>query len=143
VIVPSHHPSSRKQRTMTMSRSYTAALALLALVAASCGGTEEPVGADPHHAHTAGNTIHVVAEDIGFAHDTFQATAGPVLVRYQNDGRISHTLVVEGIDGFKLEVDGNDDIAEGAVELEPGTYIVYCDVPGHREVGMEADLRIA
>ena len=125
-----------------MSRTYTAALVLLALVAASCGGDGEPVGADPHGGHTTGNALHVVAEDIGFEHDSFEATAGTVRIHYQNEGRIAHTFVLEGIDGFKLEVAGKDDTAEGSVTLEPGTYIVYCDVPGHREVGMEAELRI-
>lgn len=128
---------------MAMSRTCTAALVVLALIAASCGDEgEEPLGADPHGPHPAGNTVQVVAEDIGFAHDAFHATAGTVLVRYKNDGKMSHTLVVEGIDGFKLEVASNDDTAQGAVELEPGTYTIYCDVPGHREVGMEGELRI-
>ena len=40
---------------------------------------------------------------------------------------------------------GSSDVAVslgrgGSVELEPGNYVVYCDVPGHRAAGMEGTI---
>jgi uncharacterized cupredoxin-like copper-binding protein len=51
--------------------------------------------------------------------------------------------VIEGVDGFKLDVPTNGDVDEGSVDLQSGEYTIYCDVPGHRNAGMEATLEVA
>jgi uncharacterized cupredoxin-like copper-binding protein len=87
----------------------------------------------------------VAAEDIKFPEDRYEATAGSVNLSYRNDGSINHTLVVDDVDdvdGFKLEVAGNGDEDQGSVDLGAGTYTMYCDVPGHRDAGMEATLEV-
>ena len=40
-----------------------------------------------------------------------------------------------------LEVE-NGEPSTGSISLEPGRYILYCDVAGHRESGMEAQLLV-
>lgn len=84
----------------------------------------------------------MLAEDISFPSDTYQAAAGTIQVTYENVGSIVHTLVIEDVDDFKLTVNSNGDVDEGSVDLEPGTYDMYCDVPGHRQAGMEATLEV-
>ena len=89
----------------------------------------------------AGNLL-VLAEDISFPSGTYRAAAGTVQVTYENVGSIVHTLVIEDVDDFKLTVNSNGDVDEDSVDLEPGTYDMYCDVPGHRRAGMEATLEV-
>ena len=40
-----------------------------------------------------------------------------------------------------LEVE-NGETSTGSISLEPGRYILYCDVAGHRDSGMEAQLLV-
>ena len=90
----------------------------------------------------AADEVDVVAEDIGFASSDYTADAGPVGFVYRNDGVIGHTLLIEGVDGFKLEVAATGDVDEGSVDLAAGQYTIYCDVAGHRDAGMEAVLEV-
>ena len=68
------------------------------------------------------------------------------MFEYQQQGSLPHSLVIEGadgaaVDGFKLEV-GDAGADRGEVDLPPGNYVLYCDVPGHRGAGMEAELQV-
>jgi uncharacterized cupredoxin-like copper-binding protein len=50
--------------------------------------------------------------------------------------------VIEGLeDQMRLEVE-NGGRDSGTVTLQPGRYIIYCDVAGHRDGGMEARLLV-
>ena len=121
-----------------------AAVAALVLALAACGGDDDDTSA-PADAGSGGGgaDLTVVAEDIGFDADAYEASAGTIEVTYENDGSIVHTLLVDGVDGFELEVSSNGDIDQGSVELEAGEYTLYCDVPGHRSAGMEAELTVS
>jgi FtsP/CotA-like multicopper oxidase with cupredoxin domain len=59
-----------------------------------------------------------------------------------NDGSVAHNLVVEDTDVASADIDagGSEHLAlEG---VEPGTYTMFCAIPGHREGGMEAELTV-
>lgn len=89
------------------------------------------------------STVEVTAVDIDFPVPEFTAQAGRVRFVYRNDGQIRHTLVVEGVPSFAtLEVNRKGDTDEGTVDLKPGTYTIFCDVPGHRPAGMEAKVLV-
>lgn len=125
-------------------RTVTATLvAASALFLASCGGDDDAATGAPLGGDRAGAALRVVAEDISFPSDTYEAGAGDVDVIYENEGSIEHTLLIEGVDDFKLTVTSNGDIDQGSVALDPGEYTIYCDVAGHREAGMEATLEVA
>jgi uncharacterized cupredoxin-like copper-binding protein len=111
------------------------------IVLAGCGGDDDSAG-PAAGAQTGEPAVEVVAEDIQFDQETYQASASPVNVGLHNDGSINHTLVIEDVDGFKLEVAGNGDDDLGTVDVEAGHYTIYCDVAGHREAGMEATLEV-
>jgi uncharacterized cupredoxin-like copper-binding protein len=129
------------------------ALLTAAALTAGCGDTDDtPSSSDTTEAavtdgttgdSAAGEVVEVVAEDITFPDDSFEAAAGTVTIRYVNEGAIPHSLVIEDVDGFKLEVAANGDEDEGTADLEAGTYVLFCDVPGHRDAGMEATLEVS
>ena len=127
-----------------MRRALIIGALLTGVVLAACGGDD---GTDVSDAGTDtqvdGGAIQVIAEDIHFADKSYATDAGTVTVSYRNDGSLNHTLLIEDVDGFKLEVSSNGDEDEGTVALDPGAYTLYCDVPGHRDAGMEATLEIA
>ncbi len=123
-------------------RSRAVVVALAAILLPACGGGDGDTDG-PAVSASPGEGLSVVAEDIDFGADAYRAPAGTVAFSYRNDGRLPHTLVVEGVRGFKLQVVGEGDVDRGSVDLAPGTYTVYCDIAGHRQAGMEATLTVA
>jgi len=120
-------------------------LFLLALgLFAACGGDGSGGGsATPPDLGETDATLEVLAEDIAFPEDVYEAPAGRIGFVYENVGNIRHTLLIEGVDDFELDVAKKGDVDAGAVDLEPGTYVLFCDVPAHRTAGMVAELVIS
>ena len=102
-------------------------------------GTAAPSGSSSDPATT---TLSFEAHDISLSPKDLQTAPGTIAVRYTNAGAIEHTLLIDGISGFKLDVPSAGDTDTGTVKLEPGTYTLYCDIPGHRAAGMEAHLTV-
>lgn len=102
---------------------------------------EAPAEGEGGEAAAGEADISVTAVDIDFPETEFEAPADGVTIEYVNDGQIRHTLVVEGREeDLFLEVFEEGDVEQGTIELTPGTYTLYCDVPGHRAAGMEGTL---
>jgi plastocyanin len=125
---------------MTRRFLLISASAALAFGLGACGPDDTPAGPTAAGDEGGNAGVTVVATDISLSQATFPASAGPVHITYRNDGNIEHTLLVEGVDGFKLDVPGRGDVDQGTVTLAPGTYTIYCDVAGHRQAGMHAKL---
>ena len=121
----------------------TAAIVVLVAAVAACGGDDDTGAGGSGDASSADTTVEVLAEDISFPQDVYEADAGSIGIVYENVGQIRHTLVIEGESGFKLDVAGNGDVDEGVIDLDPGTYTLICDVPGHEPAGMVADLVVS
>ena len=120
-------------------------LVITGVVLAGCGGDDDDDGGDDGlstgSGDGAGGTVTVVAQDsLSFDQDEYTASAGEVTIDYENGGNLTHTLLIDGVDDFKLSVTSNGDIDDGAVELEAGDYRIYCDIPGHES--MEATLTV-
>ena len=123
----------------TISLKLPALLLGSTLLLTACGGetTKGPA------AQVAPDTVRVVADDSqDFAQDRYQVVAGQVRIEYVLDGFQVHTLVVEGFEEeMRLEV-ANGETEVGTLPLAAGRYVLYCDIPGHREAGMEAQLLV-
>jgi plastocyanin len=125
-------------------RPTVAALATFAVVAiAACGdsgggggsGYREPKG-------PAQETITVKGGNFFFDPSDIMAPAGVSAIELESEAGL-HDLVFDNgkVPDFRLEASsGNSD--ELKVDLEPGEYTIYCDIPGHREGGMEGTITV-
>jgi plastocyanin len=121
------------------------ALVVGAAVLAACGDDDDGGGGDGLSTGSGdgggGAPVTVVAQDsLSFDRDDYTAGGGEVTIDYENGGNLTHTLLIDGIDDFKLTVSANGDVDEGTAELEPGDYRIFCDIPGHES--MEATLTV-
>jgi plastocyanin len=76
---------------------------------------------------------------------TFDArsyTAKPGVVQFDYSGASGHTLAIQDprFDGFELRTGTGP--SSGKVDLPPGTYTLYCTIPGHAPAGMTAKLTV-
>ncbi len=104
--------------------------------AATTTGYVQPTG-------TAVDTLAVEAlATTQFQAKAFTLKAGIVQVNYTEQAPQTHTLVFAdpALTGFKLALPGGP--KSGKVELKPGKYTIYCDIPGHRALGMEATVTV-
>ena len=146
-----------------MRTSRISAFVAAGLLVVACG--EDDPGAE------ATDTIEVVGtEDLRFEPDEFVVLAGEqVTVELTSEG-VEHDVNIEDVGdlGRTVEMDMNGDMDDhgddhpevphddlhvvhvdagetGSASFTidaPGTYTVYCSVPGHREAGMEATLEV-
>jgi plastocyanin len=101
----------------------------------SAGGFKPPAG--PPVA-----TLDVEAlPSLSFQATAFSVPSGVIQVNYI-DGGGTHTLLFTDpkLSGFELKVPQGP--KTGKVQLNPGTYTIYCSIPGHRAAGMQATVNV-
>jgi plastocyanin len=111
------------------------------LAVAACGGGggggssyKEPKG-------PAQTTLDIKGGNFFFDPKEPQAPAGVTAIKLESTQGL-HTLVFGGkVPGFKLETSSGSS-AQLKVDLKRGKYTFYCDIPGHREAGMEGTLTV-
>jgi plastocyanin len=102
---------------------------------------EPPVEQEP----AGGPALALTSPEDGallFEPDALEAEAGEVTIDYTNPSTIPHNVAIEG-DGETLAQ--GETVTDGAsgpatASLEPGEYVFFCSIPGHREAGMEGTL---
>lgn len=64
---------------------------------------------------------------------------GDLTITLSNTGTMVHNLVFE--DGTRsVDLNSGETVTMEVGQLEPGTYMIFCDIAGHRAAGMEAFL---
>ena len=111
------------------------------LLAACSGGGDPTIGGGGDGGDVA-STIEVTAGDLFFEPTDLSAPSGTVTIELENQGAAVHTLVIEETGETVAEAAGGE-TDTGTIELEPGSYSFYCDVPGHRQGGMEGTLTVS
>jgi plastocyanin len=115
----------------------TALLAVAACGDSGGGGStyKEPTGA-------AQTTLAIEGGNFFFDPKDPEVPAGIVAIKLESTQGL-HTLVFDDgkLPGFKLEA-GSGKSDQLKADLKPGKYPFYCDIPGHREAGMEGTLTV-
>jgi uncharacterized cupredoxin-like copper-binding protein len=139
-----------------------AIVALVAMMALSaCGTTNEaaeptvtripnpknaPVIGSPtapsEAAQTAATEVTLKMIDIAFDPKNFTIAANTdVVIHIENDGAIMHNFTVEALDiSEDMQPGQKKDVT---INTGPGDLDYYCDVPGHRQAGMEGTITVA
>jgi plastocyanin len=90
-----------------------------------------------------GTPVAIDGSDLKFTPKDVTAPAGPVAITLKNIGAIQHNLVIDGHPEFKKLDVAPGGSASGTFDAKPGTYVLYCDIAGHRPAGMEAKLTVS
>jgi uncharacterized cupredoxin-like copper-binding protein len=101
--------------------------------------------APPATAATAAPTMVKVSEtEFKIKLPKTSVPAGSYAFDVQNDGQAPHDLVVKGagVDERTKTLNAGES-ATLKVDLEPGTYELYCSLPGHKQAGMDLKLTVA
>jgi hypothetical protein len=78
---------------------------------------------------------------------TLKITAAPAVVpvgevvevRYRSDGG-AHVLTIDQIPGLLLQAGDHDTVSAKVRFDRPGSYVLSCEIPGHREAGEEVTI---
>ncbi|MFM8526741.1 MAG: cupredoxin domain-containing protein [bacterium] len=78
-----------------------------------------------------------------YSPEGLKAAAGAVEIVYDNPSMVPHNVALEfegkEIGKSQIVTDGKTTLR---LDLDPGEYVFYCTVPGHRQAGMEGDLLV-
>jgi plastocyanin len=134
-----------------------AALALASFALAACGSSDDSSSTsaastpasttDTGGGGGAGATVDIAADPSGalaFTKTDISTTAGNDTIDFDNESSVPHNVQIEDADGNAV---GGTDTVTGSststtADLKAGTYTFFCDIPGHREAGMEGTLTV-
>jgi hypothetical protein len=90
--------------------------------------------------------VLVRAQEFNLLLSRLRADPGSAVIQYYNDGEDSHDLVVQRAsdpDAVAIPELPPGELGELALELRRRSrYVMWCSLPNHRELGMEATLRV-
>jgi uncharacterized cupredoxin-like copper-binding protein len=90
----------------------------------------------------AGETVTLASGEMFFqpAELAIPADTDVTISIDNSNGALPHNFTIDGTD-YTVEFEGGAS-AEITINLPAGTYEFYCDIPGHREAGMEGTLTV-
>jgi plastocyanin len=146
LVVVTIQAARPRNRMKPGSGTRHAALGLLFLLLAGCNAAaaeRDGHGHDAHHDHDNNSTpfpdardVPVTADGVSFSPDRIEVAAGEPVNLALTATDTFHDLNIDTT-GFHLGFQAGQTARGGLLLTEPGTYLAYCSVPGHREAGME------
>lgn len=121
---------------------------LVGLVVLIAGGPEpaaSPAASQPEDgggqtAVVGSSEVSVVGTEFAFDPDELVLSPGATIT-LDNQGAVIHNMEIEGEAGFLIEAQAGQS-ASGTIDIDPGEYVIFCSIPGHREAGMEGTLTV-
>jgi len=122
-----------------MTRRIAITVPLVAFLAASAlfSLTRSGAGAPP--------SVGLIEKEFLFTPKDIVVGIGGIAFVVNNQGAIEHNFVLEAPGGKTVaQIDAIEPGQTGRVTatLPPGIYTMYCSLPGHRDAGMVATLRV-
>jgi heme/copper-type cytochrome/quinol oxidase subunit 2 len=95
-----------------------------------------------HTSHAHSKEITVTANEFLFGPDQIHLPANQeVTLTLVNDGMVEHDFEIRGLGHHLHAMPGASDSMSVTIS-EPGSYEVYCTLPGHEEAGMKAEILV-
>ncbi len=93
------------------------------------------------------NSVGIILDDYKILPNNMGIPAGNTSFLVTNSGSVTHNLAIYSSDGKLVGKTPNFKKAEGAktltLDLQPGTYKMICDIPGHEAKGMTGVLNVS
>jgi uncharacterized cupredoxin-like copper-binding protein len=122
---------ARRRRAAGAGVALAAVVIAVGLLLANRGGTA-----------IAGPSVRVSMTEYAFAPSPIEVQASDARFTIVNDGKLPHDFVVPQVGKGTADQRPGTSATLDLRSLEPGTYVVVCDLPGHRAAGMETTLVI-
>ena len=142
-ITHAEFPGSQgRARLVVLTSALLVAATMTAAVLTGGEGPEEHAAAPP----PTGRTLALAADPGGalrFDRTRAAVLAGRITVRLTNDSAVAHNATIaQGSKtlGATKTITGSTDTA--TLKLDPGEYVFFCSVPGHRQSGMQGTLTV-
>jgi uncharacterized cupredoxin-like copper-binding protein len=126
-------------------------LGAVALAATACSSSGQSTTSSSASSTTPGSTVAagsgtkvtVGETEYKLALSTDSFTAGPYTFTAVNNGKIVHALEIDGpgVHAVTGDIEPGQS-ASVSVQLEPGKYDVFCPIPGHKALGMNAEITV-
>ena len=113
-------------------------MAVLAAIVAFRG---EPAGATGEEGEPAEQQIIEYSLSEFAIEGLGEISAGATVLRATNDGSTAHNLALEG-GPTTADLAAGDSANLDVGELQPGSYVIFCSIAGHREGGMETTINV-
>ena len=122
-------------------RTIATLLVAVTFALAGCGGDE---GDEATSGASSQETFSISESDFTLTPATVTIDApGTYTFEATNDGGVDHALEIEG-SGIEEETEtiGPGESASVTVDLESGTYEMYCPIGNHRDLGMSGEVTV-
>lgn len=124
-----------------------AATAAVVLSAGCTGGQATLSGtpnAGPGSAVPGGTTLAVTEKEWSISTSAVTVAPGTYTVEVANQGKMSHNLNIKGpgVGNWRTPTLSPATTGRFAVNLQPGTYELWCSLDHHRALGMEMALHV-
>lgn len=107
-------------------------------------GSTATAPADAGGEMAGGSVTYTATDSITWETPDQSTSAGSVELTLQCSPSVEHELAIEGVNGDAALIGcAPGESATDSIDLEAGSYTVFCSIAGHRDAGMEGTLSVS